>query len=206
MRTPIGRGARTGDFLPAPTAGGGLLSATGAGGNLLFATGAGAAPGMMPVGPFYWNQNDQPRSFATRFIIAGLRTSHAAHATPQVAVHSDLPAVVVPDDKDAVLHNQKRRATPIHVAGHANGSGLHGRLAIALSRRRAKPPAAMHDNRDHYQQSGIIPLAEIERWLHRSGRRFGLPAGSDAAVLDKPRGFVLDLGSRQGKKVCCHVV
>jgi hypothetical protein len=64
----------------------------------------------------------------------------------------------------------------------------------------------MRDDGDHYEQVGINSVADIERPLNQSGGDIGLLEGRDAAVLDKPRRFVLDLGSRQGKKVWCHVV
>jgi hypothetical protein len=71
------------------------------------AASATAARGMNLVGPFYWDQNDQARSFANRFIAAMGWMPDPAHAAC-VAVRRYLRAVVAIDDADAaqISYNQ----------------------------------------------------------------------------------------------------
>jgi branched-chain amino acid transport system substrate-binding protein len=128
-----------------------------------------AAQGLVIATPFYWNQNDQARSFSHRFIAATGQMPDAAHAAAYVAVRHYLRAVVVTEGLDAVLINQEMRRTQVYYFGRTARLRLDGRLAIDLSLLRVKPPEAMRDDWDHYEQIGIIPAADIYRPLSQTG-------------------------------------
>jgi branched-chain amino acid transport system substrate-binding protein len=147
-------------FLPAITA--------------IHAAGAKAAHGLILASPFYWNQNDQARSFAYRFIAATGQMPDAAHAAAYVAVRHYLRAVIATDGLDAGLINQEMRRTPVYFFGRSALLRLDGRLAIDLSLLRVKPAKAMRGEWDHYEQVGVIQTADIYRKLNQTGCVLGL--------------------------------
>jgi branched-chain amino acid transport system substrate-binding protein len=140
----------------------------------IHAAGAKAAHGLILASPFYWDQNDQSRSFANRFITATGRMPDAAHAGAYVAVRHYLRAVGVTQGLDAGLINQEMRRTPVYFFGHSARLRLDGRLAADLLLLRVKPPDAMHGEWDHYEQIGTISAAEIYRPLNQTGCPSGL--------------------------------
>jgi branched-chain amino acid transport system substrate-binding protein len=125
--------------------------------------GAAAARGLLLAAPFYWNQNDQSRSFANRFFIAVGQMPDSVHAAAYVAVRHYLRAVAVTQGLDADIINQEMRRTPVYFFGRSARLRLDGRLAIDLSLLRTKPPEAMRTEWDHYEQIGLIPAADIYR-------------------------------------------
>ena len=155
-----GNGRTIAAFLPSITA--------------IHAAGAKAAHGLILASPFYWNQNDQARSFANRFIAATSQMPDAAHAAAYVAVRHYMRAVAVTQSIDAGLVNQEMRRTPVYFFGRSALLRLDGRLAVDLSLLRVKPPEAMHGEWDHYEQIGMIPAADIYRPLNQTGCPLGL--------------------------------
>jgi branched-chain amino acid transport system substrate-binding protein len=140
----------------------------------IHAAGAKAARGLLLASPFYWNQNDQARSFANRFIAATGQMPDAAHAAAYVAVRHYLRAAVVTDGPDPILINQEMRRTPVYFFGRSARLRLDGRLAIDLTLLRVKAPEAMHSEWDHYEQIGVILAADIYKPLNQTGCRLGL--------------------------------
>jgi branched-chain amino acid transport system substrate-binding protein len=140
----------------------------------IHAAGAKAAHGLILAAPFYWNQNEQARSFAKRFIAATGQMPDAAHAGAYVAVRHYLRAVVVTQGLDASLINQEMRRTQVYFFGRFALLRLDGRLAADLFLLRVKPPDAMRDVWDHYEPIGVIPAAEIYRPLNQTGCPLGL--------------------------------
>jgi branched-chain amino acid transport system substrate-binding protein len=134
--------------------------------------GAAAAQGLLLAGSFYWDQNDQARSFANRFLKATGQMPDSAHASAYVAVRHYLRAVAVTNGLDADLINQEMRRAPVYFFGHSARLRLDGRLALDLSFLRAKPPEAMRGEWDHYEQIGVIPVADIFRPSHLTGCQF----------------------------------
>lgn len=135
----------------------------------IHAAGAKAAQGLLLASPFYWNQNDQARSFADRFFLKTRQMPDAAHAAAYVAVRHYLRAVIVAESLDAIAINQEMRRTPVYFFGRSARLRLDGRLAIDLSLLRVKPPDAIKSEWDHYEQIGVIPAAEIYRPLNQTG-------------------------------------
>jgi branched-chain amino acid transport system substrate-binding protein len=140
----------------------------------IHAAGANAANGLILASPFYWNQNDQARSFANRFIMATGQMPDSAHAAAYVATRHYMRAVFVTQSLDAGLINQEMRRTPVYFFGRSALLRLDGRLAIDLSLLRVKAPGAMHGDWDHYEQTGTIPATDIYRPLSQTGCPLGL--------------------------------
>jgi branched-chain amino acid transport system substrate-binding protein len=139
----------------------------------IHAAGANVADGLLLANSFYWNQNDQARSFSSRFIAAAGQMPDAAHAAAYVAVRHYLRAVVVTGSLDSDLINQEMRRAPVYFFGRSARLRLDGRLAADLSLLQVKPPEAMHGLWDHYEQIGVVPAAEGYRPLHRTGCALG---------------------------------
>jgi branched-chain amino acid transport system substrate-binding protein len=135
----------------------------------IHAAGAAAARGLLLAAPFYWNQNEQSRSFANRFLTATGQMPDSAHAAAYVAVRHYLRAASVTEGLDADLINQEMRRTPVYFFGRSARLRLDGRLAIDLSLLRVKAPEAMHTEWDHYEQIGLISAADIYRPLTLTG-------------------------------------
>jgi branched-chain amino acid transport system substrate-binding protein len=140
----------------------------------IHAAGAKAAKGLLLAKPFYWNQNDPARSFATRFVTATGQMPDAAHAAAYVAVRQYLRAVVVTEGLDADLINQEMRRTPIYFFGRLTHLRIDGRLAADLSLLRVKPPEAMQNDWDHFEQLDIVPAADVYPPLNQTGCKLAL--------------------------------
>jgi branched-chain amino acid transport system substrate-binding protein len=140
----------------------------------IHAAGAKAAHGLLLASSFYWDQNDQARSFATRFIAATGQMPDTAHAAAYVAVRHYLRAAVVTESSDSALINQEMRRTPVYFFGRSARLRLDGRLAADLSLLRVKAPETMRAEWDHYEQVGIMPAADIYRPLNQTGCPLGL--------------------------------
>jgi branched-chain amino acid transport system substrate-binding protein len=135
----------------------------------LHAAATGAARGLLLAASFYWNQNEQTRAFANRFIAETARMPDPAHAAAYAAVRHYLRAVAVTESLDAYQVNQEMRRTPVYFFGRSARLRLDGRLAIDLSLLRVKPPEAMTGAWDFYQDVGAVPAADIYPPLNRSG-------------------------------------
>jgi branched-chain amino acid transport system substrate-binding protein len=119
------------------------------------------------------DQNDEARSFVSRFIAQTSQMPDAAHAAAYVAVRHYLRAVAASEGMDAGLNNKEMRRAPVYFAGQMGRPRLDGRLAADRSLTRAKPPEAMHGEWDYYEAIGVVPAADIYRRLSQ----FGCPLG-----------------------------
>lgn len=140
----------------------------------LHAAPKGAATGLLTAASFYWNQNEQARSFANRFISVTSRMPDAAHAAAYAAVRHYLRAVAVTESLDAAQVNREMRRSPVYFFGRSARLRLDGRLAIDLSLLRVKAPEAMTSEWDFYQETGIAAAADIYPPLNRTGCRIGI--------------------------------
>ncbi len=135
----------------------------------IHAAGAQAAQGLVLASPFYWDQNDQARSFANRFIAATARMPDAPHAAAYVALRHYLRAAIVTQSLDAGPINQEMRRTPVYMFGHSGFLRLDGRLGTDMALLRVKSPEAMRGEWDHYEQTGLIPAQDIGRPFSQTG-------------------------------------
>jgi branched-chain amino acid transport system substrate-binding protein len=140
----------------------------------IHAAGAKAAKGLLLAKSFYWNQNDSARSFANRFVATTGQMPDTPHAAAYVAVRQYLRAVVVTEGLDADLINQEMRRTPVYFFGRLARLRIDGRLTADLSMLRVKPPEAMQDPWDHFEQLDIVPAAEVYRPLNQTGCKLAL--------------------------------
>jgi branched-chain amino acid transport system substrate-binding protein len=139
----------------------------------IHSAGAAAAQGLLLASSFYWDQNDQARSFANRFLTATGQMPDSAHASAYVAVRHYLRAAAVTDGLDADVINQEMRRTPVYFFGRPARLRLDGRLALDLSLLRAKSPEAMRGEWDHYEQIGVVPAADVFRPVNITGCQLG---------------------------------
>jgi branched-chain amino acid transport system substrate-binding protein len=140
----------------------------------IHAAGGNAAKGLLLATSFYWNQNDQARSFANRSVAADDLMPDAPHAAAYAAIRHYLRAVVVTEGLDVLRINQEMRRTPIYFFGRSARLRIDGRLVVDLSVIRVKPPEATHGDWDHYEPISIIPAAEIYPPFDRTGCRLAL--------------------------------
>lgn len=140
----------------------------------IHAAGAKAGDGLLLASPFYWNQNEQSKSFANRFITIAGQMPDATHAAAYAAVRHYLRAVIATDGLDAGLVGQEMRRNPVYFFGRTGRLRLDGRLAVDLSLLRVKPPEAMDGAWDHYTQVGAISAADIYQPHNLTGCAIGL--------------------------------
>lgn len=135
----------------------------------IHAAGAKAAKGLLIASPFYWDQNEQARLFARRFMAATGQMPGAAHAGAYVAIRHFLRAVVATEGLEAGPIAEEMRRAPAYFFGRSGKLRLDGRLSIDLSLLRAKPPEALKGEWDHFEPVGIIPAADVFRPLSQAG-------------------------------------
>lgn len=138
------------------------------------AAGPQAAQGLLLASPFYWDQNDQARSFASRFFAAAGQMPDAPHAAAYVAVKYFLRAVAATESLSADLINQEMRRSPVYFFGRSAKLRLDGRLAVDMSLFRVKSRERMHGDWDHYEPVSGIAAADIYPSVTKSGCSFVL--------------------------------
>ena len=125
------------------------------------ALGLPAAQGLLVTTPFYWDQNDRTRAFATRYMERFRRMPNFIQASMYGAVIHYLTAVdsVGTEDNTAVI--AKMKATPINdfmtVDGHIREDGRTLRDNYVF---RVKAPSESKGEWDLYAQVATIPAAE----------------------------------------------
>ncbi len=92
------------------------------------AAGANASHGLILPSSFHWNQNDQARLFAKRFIAGCGKMPDMAHA----AVRHYLRTTAITGSSDATQIDQKMLSTPVYFFGHYARLRIDGRLAADL--------------------------------------------------------------------------
>ena len=88
---------------------------------------ANAARGLILVSPFYWDQNDQTRSFAGRFIPDTDQMPDAAPAAAYAAVRHYLRTAIVTEALDAARINQEMHRMPAYFFGRSASLRPDGR-------------------------------------------------------------------------------
>jgi branched-chain amino acid transport system substrate-binding protein len=99
----------------------------------IHAAGGNAAKGLLLASLFYWDQNDQARSFANRFVAATGLMPDTPHAAAYVATRHYQRAGVLTEGLDAPRINQEMRRIPIYFFGRSAQLRIDGRLAADLS-------------------------------------------------------------------------
>jgi hypothetical protein len=155
----------------------------------IHAAGGNAAKGLLLATSFYWNQNDQARSFANRSVAADDLMPDAPHAAAYAAIRHYLRAVVVTEGLDVLRINQE----------NAPDSNLF--LWPVRSPAHRRPPRRRPFG-DPRQTTGgnARRLGSLRTYQHHSSggnlssvRPDRLPAGPlILIVLDKRQRFVLD--------------
>ena len=125
--------------------------------NDVHALGLQVAQGFEFSAGFYWNQNDQARAFAKRFLAERKSMPSKNQAEIYTAVLHYLRAIDRAGTKEAVAVNQAMRAMPVDYFGHPATVRADGRVLYEVSQYRVKSPADSKAPWDYYEQIGSIP-------------------------------------------------
>ena len=119
--------------------------------NDIHALGLEAAQGMYVTSGFYWDQNDEARSFATRFKEAVGAMPSKEQAGCYAATLHYLNAVNTTRSTDAAAVGQAMRARPLEYFGKQGVIRADGRAIYDLTLYQVKSPAASRGAWDYYQ-------------------------------------------------------
>ena len=138
-----------------PTLGGFLIYLTD-----IHALGLSAAQGLELTSGFYWNQSDESRAFANRFMAERHAMPTKEQAGVYAAVLHYLQAVKQTGTVEAVAVNKAMRAAPVDYFGHQVALRADGRLMDDVTLYRVKTPAESKQPWDYYAPVQTIPAAE----------------------------------------------
>jgi len=133
--------------------------------------------GLIPVSRFYWDQDDQARSFAVRSIAAADQMPDVAHAVASAVVRDYPPAANVAEGLDATPINQKTRGIAAYFFDRSIRPRPAGRLAAKLFLPRFKPPGCNRWGMGSLRADRCHSAADIYRLFHRMGRSPGHNGG-----------------------------
>jgi branched-chain amino acid transport system substrate-binding protein len=125
------------------------------GGFLIYITdinalGLAAAQGFELSSSFYWDQSDQSRAFAKRFMAEMHRVPSKEQAATYTAVLHYLQAVKQTASVDAVVVNKSMRNAPVDYFGHAATLRNDGRLMANITLYKIKTPNESKQPWDYY--------------------------------------------------------
>ena len=138
-----------------PTLGGFLIYLTD-----IHALGLNTVQGLELTSGFYWDQSDQSRAFARRFMAERNAMPTKEQASVYAATLHYLQAVKQTGTVEAVTVNRAMRAAPIDYFGHRAALRADGRLMADVTLYRVKTPAESKQPWDYYTPVQTIPAAE----------------------------------------------
>jgi branched-chain amino acid transport system substrate-binding protein len=115
------------------------------------ALGLEAAQGLNVAEGFYWDQNEQSRSFAKRMFAAHNRMPTKEQAAVYASVMHYLKAIAASDTDEAGKVNQQMRQMPVDYFGHAGSIRPDGRVLYDMTLYRVKAPRESRYAWDYYQ-------------------------------------------------------
>ena len=135
------------------------------GGFLIYITdinslGLAAAQGLELTSGFYWDQSDESRAFAKRFMAEMHRMPTKEQAATYAAVLHYLQAVKQTGSLDAITVNKAMRSAPVDYFGHAATLRADGRLMDDVTLYRVKTPAESKYPWDYYAPVQTIAANE----------------------------------------------
>ena len=122
--------------------------------------GLATARGLNLTTGFYWDQSDESRAFAKRFMAEAHMMPGKDHAAVYTAVLHYLQAVKQSGSVDAVTVNRAMRAAPVDYFGHKATLRSDGRLMDEVTLYRVKTPAESKAPWDYYQSVQTIPASD----------------------------------------------
>ncbi len=124
------------------------------------ALGLDTAQGINLTTGFYWDQSDESRAFAKRFMAQTGAMPGKDHAAIYTAVLHYLQAVRQAGTVEAVAVNRAMRAAPVDYFGHHATLRSDGRLMDDVTLYRVKSPAESHGPWDYYAPVQTIVAAD----------------------------------------------
>ncbi len=138
-----------------PTLGGFLIYLTD-----IHALGLDTVQGLELTSGFYWDQSDESRAFAHRFMAVMHAMPTKEQASVYAAVLHYLQAVKQTGTVEAVAVNKAMRAAPVDYFGHPATLRADGRLLYDVTLYRVKTPAESKQAWDYYAPVQTISAAE----------------------------------------------
>jgi branched-chain amino acid transport system substrate-binding protein len=126
----------------------------------IHALGLEIAQGLSFPASFYWDQNNDSRAFAKRFM-----AEHKTAPTKQQALNYAsslhfLKAVASAGTDDPIAVNKAMRALPVAYFGRPATLRADGRLLTDVTLYRVKEPSQSHGPWDYYTDVGTLPAAD----------------------------------------------
>jgi branched-chain amino acid transport system substrate-binding protein len=112
---------------------------------------------------FYWNQNEQTRSFSHRFNELTGRMPDKPYAATYAAVEHFLRNVETSDTIDGAALNAGLRREPVYFFGSSGQLRVDGTLLLDVGLFRVKPPDRVTEVWDYYSKIRTIPAADLSR-------------------------------------------
>ncbi len=121
------------------------------------------ARGLWLVTGFYWNRNEQTRSFSHRFNELTGRMPDKPNAATYAAVEHFLRSVETSDTIDGVPLNSAMRREPVYFFGSTGQLQLDGTLMLDIGLFRVKSPDQITETWDYYKQARIVRATDVFR-------------------------------------------
>lgn len=124
------------------------------------ALGLPVAQGLSFAASYYWDQDEEARTFARRFAAEQKAMPTKNQATNYAATLHFLKAMAQSRTRDAVAVNKAMHALPVAFFGRPATLRADGRLLYDLPLYRVKRPEDSHAAWDYYAAIGTLPAAE----------------------------------------------
>jgi branched-chain amino acid transport system substrate-binding protein len=118
---------------------------------------------------FYWDDNEQTRSFARRFFAMHGRMPTREQAGVYTSVLHYLKAAREAKSDDALIVNKQMRQLPADRFGHEAQVQANGRVTYDIGVYRVKTPAESKEAWDYYQKIATVPANVAFRPASASG-------------------------------------
>jgi branched-chain amino acid transport system substrate-binding protein len=126
----------------------------------IHALGLPAAQGLTFASSFYWDQNDEARAFAKRFMAEHKAPPTREQAQVYTASRHFLKAMAQAGTRDAIAVNKAMRALPVDYFGRPASVRQDGRVLFDVTRYRVKTPAQSKGPWDLYEAAGTLAASE----------------------------------------------
>jgi len=118
---------------------------------------------------FYWDDNEQTRSFARRFFAIHGRMPTREQAGVYMSVLHYLKAARAAKSDDASAVNEQMRLMPVDRFGHEAHVQVNGRVTYDIGVYRVKMPTESKEPWDYYQHIATVPASVAFRPASASG-------------------------------------
>lgn len=133
------------------------------------ALGAPEAQGLWLTTGFYWNRNEQTRSFSFRFNEITSRMPDKSYAVTYTAIGHFLRIVKALDTVDAAVANAAMRREPVYFFGDNGRVRIDGRVMLDMGLYRVKAQEAVREPWDYYEPIRTISAADVFRPRAKGG-------------------------------------